>query len=179
MNIFFLHILPQICAQMHIDKHVIKMILETTQLLCSAHHIAGSDYIPCYKLTHKNHPSSIWTRASKANYKWLCSLGQELCKEYTYRYGKIHKCQPYIEDLALHVPDLPDLEFTPPTQAMPSMYKDNDAINAYRTYYFFGKMNIHSWKGKIAGRPTPDWILEMHELFSDSENDSKPLEITS
>jgi len=179
MNIFFLHILPQICAQMHIDKHVIKMILETTQLLCSAHHIAGSDYIPCYKLTHKNHPSSIWTRASKANYKWLCSLGQELCKEYTYRYGKIHKCQPYIEDLALHVPDLPDLEFTPPTQAMPSMYKDDDAINAYRTYYFFGKMNIHSWKGKIAGRPTPDWILEMHKLFSESENDSKPLEITS
>jgi len=166
MNIFFLHILPTICAQMHIDKHVIKMILETTQLLCSAHHVTGGDYTPCYKLTHKNHPSSIWTRASKSNYKWLCSLGIELCKEYTYRYGKIHKCQAYIEDLSLHVPDLPDLEFTYPTQAMPIMYKDTeDAISAYRTYYFFGKINIHSWKGKIAGRNVPDWILEMHELF--------------
>ena len=60
MNIFFLHILPQVCAQMHIDKHVIKMILETTQLLCSAHHMTISNektpcYTPCYKLTHKNH----------------------------------------------------------------------------------------------------------------------------
>ena len=180
MNIFFLHILPQVCAQMHIDKHVIKMILETTQLLCSAHHMFPSDYIPCYKLTHKNHPSSIWTRESKANYKWLCSLGQELCKEYTYRYGKIHKCQSYIEDLALHVPDLPDIEFTSPKQAMPAMYKDDDAIDAYRTYYFFGKMNIHSWNGKIAGRPTPDWVLEMHEMFSEPTIiDSVPVSNTS
>jgi hypothetical protein len=170
MNIFFLHLLPQICAEMHIDKHVIKMILETTQLLCSAHHMSiptenTPSYTPCYKLTHKNHPSSIWTRESKENYKWLCELGKELCKEYTYRYGKVHKCQPYIEDLAQHVPNLPDLEFTQPRQAMPQMYKDNDSIEAYRHYYFFGKMNIHSWKGKIAGRPTPEWIVEMHNLF--------------
>jgi hypothetical protein len=123
-------------------------------------------------LTHKNHPSSIWTRASKANYEWLCSLGIELCKEYTYRYGKIHKCQPYIQDLSLHVPDLPDIGFTNPPQAMPDIYKDkDDFVNAYRTYYFFGKMNIHSWKGKIAGRAIPDWIVEMHELFNDSESD--------
>jgi hypothetical protein len=174
MNIFFLHILPQVCAQMHIDKHVIKMILETTQLLCSAHHMTNLNentpcntprYIPCYKLTHKNHPSSIWTRESKENYKWLCELGKELCKEYTYRYGKVHKCQSYIEDLAHHIPNLPDLEFTQPRQAMPNMYKDDDSIEAYRQYYFFGKMNIHSWKGKIAGRPTPEWIVEMHNLF--------------
>ena len=168
MNIFLLHLNPVICAMMHLDKHVVKMILETCQLLCSAHWVTNSLYKPCYKLTHKNHPSSIWTRESKANYKWLCSLGQELCKEYTYRYGKIHKCQTYLENLALHVPDLPDLEFTPPKQAMPAMYKDDDAIDAYRTYYFFGKMNIHSWNGKIAGRPTPDWVVEMHELFTDS-----------
>ena len=85
MNIFFLHILPQICAEMHIDKHVVKMILETTQLLCSAHYMANENntpiYTPCYKLTHKNHPSSIWTRESKENYKWLCELGKELCKD--------------------------------------------------------------------------------------------------
>ena len=173
MNIFFLHILPQICAEMHIDKHVVKMILETTQLLCSAHYMANENntpiYTPCYKLTHKNHPSSIWTRESKENYKWLCELGKELCKEYTYRYGKIHKCQAYIEDLAQHVPNLPDLEFTQPRQAMPNMYKDDDSIEAYRQYYFFGKIKIHSWKGKISGRPTPEWIVEMHNLFIDSD----------
>ena len=169
MNIFFLHFLPNMCAIFHVDKHVVKMILETTQLLCSAHYMTiipdENKYIPCYKLTHKNHPSAIWTRASKGNYEWLCELGKELCKEYTYRYGKIHKCQAYIEDLALHIPDLPDLGFTTPAQAMPKMYKDDDVVEAYRNYYFFEKTKLHSWKGKIAGRPPPEWLVEMHQMF--------------
>ena len=165
MNIFFLHILPQICAEMHLDKHVIKMILETTQLLCSAHHMTNSEYTPCYKLSHKNHPCAVWTRESKDNYIWLCTFEKELCKEYTYRYGKIHKCQSYIEDLEKNVPKLPELGFTKPAQAMPKMYKDDDFIDAYRTYYFFGKIKIHSWKGKVSGRPIPEWITEMHNLF--------------
>ena len=165
MNIFFLSLIPSTCAQMHVDKHVIKMILETTQLLCSAHHMVKSEFIPCYKLTHKNHPSAIWTRKSKGNYEWLCKLGEELCKEYTYRYGKIHKCQPYIEDLSKNIPDLPDLGFTKPALAMPEMYKDDNVIDAYQTYYFFGKERMLSWKGKIAGRQTPEWITEMHNLF--------------
>ena len=165
MNIFFLSLIPSTCAQMHVDKHVIKMILETTQLLCSAHYMVKSEFIPCYKLTHKNHPSAIWTRKSKGNYKWLCKLGEELCKEYTYRYGKIHKCQPYIEDLSKNIPDLPDLGFTKPALAMPEMYKDDNVVDAYQTYYFFGKERMLSWKGKIAGRQTPEWITEMHNLF--------------
>ena len=165
MNIFFLSLIPSTCAQMHVDKHVIKMILETTQLLCSAHYMVKSEYIPCYKLTHKNHPSAIWTRKSKGNYEWLCKLGQELCKEYTYRYGKIHKCQLYIEELSNNVPNLPDLGFTKPALAMPEMYKDDNVIDAYQTYYFFGKERMLSWKGKIAGRQTPEWITEMHNLF--------------
>lgn len=171
MNIFFLHLVPEICAQMHIDKHVVKMILETTQLLCSVHHLTeGNTYVPCYKLTHKNHPSAIWTRTSKANYIWLCELGIELCKEYTYRYGKIHKCQEYIYDLQKNVPDLPDLEFTQPTQAMPDMYKGDDSIEAYRTYYFFDKTHMLSWKGKIASRKDPEWITGLRDMF---ENEIK------
>jgi len=171
MNIFFLHLIPAICAKMHVDKHVIKMILETTQLLCSAHHMTeGNKYVPCYKLTHKNHPSAIWTRASKANYIWLCELGVELCKEYTYRYGKIHKCQEYIYDLQKNIPDLPDLEFTQPTQAMPDMYKGDDSIEAYRTYYFFDKTRMLSWKGKIASREEPEWITELRDMF-ETENE--------
>ena len=75
-------------------------------------------------------------------------LGEELCKEYTYRYGKIHKCQPYIEELSKNIPDLPDLGFTKPALAMPEMYKDDNVIDAYQTYYFFGKERMLSWKGK-------------------------------
>ena len=166
MNIFYLHHDPRICAQMHVDKHVIKMILETCQLLCSAHHVLGSDYKPCYKLTHKNHPSSVWCRESTGNYEWLCQLGLELCKEYTYRYQKTHKCEEYILDLSKNIPKIENTEFTRPRQAMPEIYKSKDSIDAYRAYYFFDKISMHSWSGKFQSREVPDWILEMHEMFS-------------
>lgn len=154
MNIFFLHIDPEKCAQMHVDKHAIKMILETSQLLCSAHHSTDSEYKPPYKLSHKNHPSSIWTRTSIDNYKWLSRLGKELCKEYTYRYGKIHKCEQYIDELTVNIPPVPDIGFTQPLQAMPDCYKEKDSIDAYRNYYFYDKIRLHSWKK----RDKPDWF---------------------
>jgi hypothetical protein len=88
MNIFFLDEDPTLSAQYHVDKHVVKMILETAQLLCGVHHATSqiTDQVP-YKLSHKNHPCAIWARTSLSNYLYLCELGLELCKEYTYRYG--------------------------------------------------------------------------------------------
>lgn len=160
MNIFFLHMNARICAQMHLDKHVIKMILETTQLLCSAVHMTNS-YEPCYKLTHKNHPSAIWTRESLENYLWLCDLGLELCTEYTYRYGKIHKCEPYLISLKARPANLPSIGMTPPKLAMPEMYKHYDVVTAYRYYYLYDKTDILSWKGKVAGREPPEWVVTM------------------
>ena len=170
MNIFFLNLDPKLCAQMHLDKHVIKMILETAQMLCSTWHIIDPEHIifnPPYKLAHKNHPCTKWVRKSKQNYLWLCELGKELCFEYTYRYGKIHKSQEIIYNLSHNVPPIPDLGFTTPAQAMPDMYKGRpeDYIGAYQQYYFFEKMHIHSWKGKIAGREIPIWIVELYEMF--------------
>ncbi len=103
---------------------------------------------------------------STANYSWLCELGKELCKEYTYRYGKVHKCQEYIEDLSKNIPPLPDIGFTQPAQAMPDEYKDPDSVEAYRQYYFFDKVHIHSWKGKINGRVEPHWITNMKTMFT-------------
>ena len=147
---------------MHVSVHVIKMILETTQLLCSAWHMTDPEhcvYKPCYKLTHKNHPCAIWTRESIQNYKWLCELGIELCKEYTHRYGKIHKCQAYIYDLSLNIPKLPNIELTAFRQAMPDMYKDKNAVEAYRQYYFFDKLHLHSWNGRVNSRECPIGLL--------------------
>ena len=159
MNIFLIHWIPTVCAMMHVDKHVIKMILETTQLLCSAHHVTDSDYQPPYKLTHKNHPCAIWTRASLSNYDWLCELGLALCDEYTYRYGKVHKCFDYIKELQKHKPPIADLGITIPAQAMPEQYRmKGNPVQAYRAYYRSEKQHIHSWKGKVAGRKTPIWI---------------------
>ena len=161
MNIFFLHLDPFICAIMHVDKHVVKMILESCQLLCTTHHVVCSTYKPPYKPTHKNHPSTVWVRASKSNYEYLVNLGKALCKEYTYRYGKIHKCQSYIEELGNNIPSIPDIGFTTPAMAMPDIYKSNNPVESYRAYYFFEKSNIHSWKK----RSVPKWIIETQNMF--------------
>jgi hypothetical protein len=172
MNIFFLHLNTKKCAEMHVDKHVVKMILESVQLLCSAHHLHPYDnYKPPYKLTHKNHPSAIWTRTSQENYLWLVSLAKELCKEYTYRYGKKHKCEQYLDDLEKNIPDIEKKEFTAPLPAMPDIYKNKitddinkdieNVIESYKQYYFFEKSDLFSWKK----RDTPDFIKEYNDLF--------------
>jgi hypothetical protein len=161
MNIFFLDFDTTKCAQYHCDKHVVKMILETAQLLCGAHHMSNkpTDNIP-YKLSHKNHPCSIWVRKSLSNYLYLCDLGLELCKEYTYRYGKRHKSQDIIEWCLYIKPLIYDLGFTTPPKAMPDEYKVNDVIESYRNYYIGAKKDFAKWKN----RDIPEWFHK-NEVF--------------
>jgi len=163
MNIFFLSLIPRICALLHVDKHVIKMILESCQLLCGAHYMSDSNYKPVYKLTHKNHPSAIWVRESVTNYNWLVEMSLELCKEYTYRYGKVHKCEEYIQQLKINKPPIEDKGFTQPRLAMPDIYKGSDSVEAYRAYYFFEKRKLFHWKK----RNMPNFIKEMESMFED------------
>jgi len=168
MNIFFLHLDPKTCAMMHVNRHVVKMILESTQILCSVHHVWKEDnpnygYTPPYKLAHKNHPCCIWARTSLSNYIWLIELAKELCKEYTYRYGKIHKCESRICELEKNLPPLEDKGFTPPAQAMPETYRYKDPVEAYRQYYIFEKYNLFAWKE----REEPQWIKDFYKLFQD------------
>jgi len=162
MNIFFLDYDTQKCAQYHCDKHVVKMVLETAQLLCGVHHMTpqvpnkyrtSTEQVP-YKLSHKNHPCAIWARESLSNYLYLCDLGLELCKEYTYRYGKRHKSQEIIEWCLTNKPQIVDKNFTTPPKAMPDEYKVNDVIQSYRNYYCGAKRNFCKWKN----RETPDWF---------------------
>ena len=152
MNIFYLDKEPRLCAQYHVDKHVVKMILETAQLLSTTHWMSGSE--GPYRQTHKNHPSAVWTRSNKSNYTWLCELGMELCKEYTHRYGKTHKTQQHIEWLSINIPNIPDGEFAQPTLAMPEQYKSEDHIKSYQLYYVKDKSHLHSWKK----REIPEFI---------------------
>ena len=165
MNIFFLHMNPKICATFHVDKHVVKMCLETLQILCSVYLLTESEYKPPYKLTHKNHPCNVWARESIDNFKWLVQLGIELCKEYTHRYQKNHKCEQYIVDMAKkeNYPNLPNKGFTPPAQAMPQQYKDKNPVVAYRHYYFFEKHSLLKWKK----RDIPKFIVEYKKMFED------------
>ena len=156
MNIFFLDKDIKKCAEYHCDKHVVKMILETAQLLCGAHHMTGqvTDQVP-YKLSHKNHPCSIWVRESLTNYLVLCELGLELCKEYTYRYGKRHKSELIIEWCILNKPKIVDKGFTNPPMAMPNEYKSDSVIESYRNYYIGAKSKFATWKN----REVPYWFM--------------------
>lgn len=163
MNIFVLSRCPRLAARLHCDKHVVKMILETAQLLYTAHHVVGTPDLPptAYKKTHANHPCALWVRESRANYLWLVELGWWLCKEYQHRYGthKIHKTEWHILWLKSCVPRLPDGPPTPFRQAMPEAYKCDDPVQAYQAYYRENKLKV---RGIIAytRRECPEFLLE-------------------
>jgi hypothetical protein len=152
MNIFILDYDVKKCAKYHVDKHVVKMILETAQLLCGVHWVVNSE--APYKLSHKNHPCSIWARESLTNYLYLCELGLELCYEYTYRYGKKHKSQQVIEWCIENKPNIKDIGFTEPAKAMPDEYKVKSVVESYRNYYQGAKSGFANWKN----REIPEWF---------------------
>ena len=182
MNIFYTNNDPKQCAMDHMDKHVIKQILEYAQLLSTAHRVldgvpvvsrratTGRQYTSyrldddrdgvLYSATHINHPSAIWCRQSIANYDWLHSLLVELCKEYTYRYGKVHKCERdgLVKLLGIYPKNLKPRLFTEPTPAMPDDVKVlGNSLESYRNYYIKNKSKLASWSGKINSRPIPEW----------------------
>ena len=177
MNIFYLDKNPQRCAQMHVDKHCVKMILEYAQLLSTAHRVLDGTQLTrlsktgrkqtafvlsddrelvLYTATHINHPSAIWVRQSEQNYRWLFGLFCELLKEYTYRYGRLHACERLVTTLG-RPPKNIDMEtrFTEPTPAMPDDYKvAGDSIASYHNYYLGDKTRMFAWKN----RPVPKWV---------------------
>ena len=157
MNIFYLHRDPRVAARYHNDKHVVKMILESAQMLSTAHReLDGNLNETMYRPTHKNHPSTVWVRESSSNYRWLHSLFISLCDEYTHRYGKVHLTDKKLRDVLQPHPLTINTtkRFTPPPQCMPEQYKNNNnTVQAYRDYYVGEKHNIASWKN----RDVPHW----------------------
>lgn len=182
MNIFYLDKSPKLAAEYHVDKHVVKMILESAQLLSTAHRVLDgiqvtglsttgrkrtSYVLPdigdkkdprqdiLYSATHINHPSAVWARQSRDNYVWLWHLFKELMAEYTYRYGKVHKCYALVNELAFVPNNIADKPFTEPTPAMPEQYKvPGNSIKSYHNYYNGEKQRMFSWKK----REVPSWI---------------------
>lgn len=176
MNIFFLDINPQKSAMYHCDKHVVKMILETAQLLYSAHWMNSKDPMwytkithKPYKKTHSEHPLSVWVRTNSVNYLYACSIGLYLCAEYTHRYNRIHKTQEHLEWLVNNIPDKPQslpiyktkrnfgkplfAGMTPIPLCMPEIYFCDCAIESYRSYYIGDKKGFSKWKM----RSQPPW----------------------
>ena len=158
MNIFVLDSDPVTCATMHCDKHVVKMILESAQMICTTHHQHPNtdiDYDIPYKQTHVNHPCNRWLRDSLANYQWLVDLTKHLNDEYKYRYDHDtnHKSYDAIKDLPL--PNLPDIGLTGFARAMPDQCKiGKDVIASYRNYYKVAKKDFLTYKK----RDNPYWL---------------------
>lgn len=167
MNIFFLDKDPHKAAKMHCDKHTVKMILESAQLLSTAHRVLDGELInkkwilkdnrenALYKATHANHPSAIWTRSNINHYMYLYRLFCELMEEYTYRYGKVHKCDSMREILSNAPTNIVKTNnWQDPPQCMPDDSKvDGDVVEAYRNYYTNHKARFAKW----TRRKEPSW----------------------
>lgn len=156
MNIFYLSEDPRQAAKYMYNKHVVKMILESAQLLCTAHIVLDGDNanVP-YKATHKNHPSAIWTRASISNYIWLYDHMMALGEEYTRRYGKKHltilKCSGILNKAPKNIRNT---DLTPMPQCMPDQYKvEGNSVEAYWNYYEAEKVNVKNANESIITRP--------------------------
>ncbi len=175
MNIFVLSNCPKEAAKMHCDKHVVKMCLESVQMLCSVFYTKGYVGNIPYKLTHKNHPCSIWARNTENNFNWILEHSRALFDEYTKRYKKIHKSQKVLEWCEKNKTVLSffskDLEPFPIAIADDKLcrkvegFDKKDRIEQYRLYYIFDKP-FAVWNHS----ETPSWFLEMNKIY-------KPMDI--
>jgi len=166
MNIFYIHDNPVIAAQAMTDKHVVKMILESAQLLSTAHRaLDGQEFIQLsksgarlrkwnhpdthmditlYKSTHLNHPSGIWVRQSAENYMWLYKHFIALSEEYYQRYGKRHASELLLSGLLSKAPNnIPNIRRTPMLVAITDTqwHVPNNPLQSYRNYYVGEKLN--------------------------------------
>tara|TARA_Y100000004_G_scaffold97611_1_gene109305 strand:- start:1166 stop:1723 length:558 start_codon:yes stop_codon:yes gene_type:complete len=163
VNIFTLHTDPCIAARMQCDKHVVKMPLESAQMLASALRRYGATDIDMpftkagkpYGNSHPHHPCTVWAGDTRNNFTWLCDHGLALCEEYTHRYGKSHACGHAIRHMIRFSHLIPEGRRTRFVQAMPDEYKIRKApVIAYRRYYKSDKAEFATWD---KGREAPLW----------------------
>jgi hypothetical protein len=149
VNIFYLDDCPHKAARYQCDKHVVKMTLESAQMLCGAHHDSP------YKITHKNHPCSVWVREGKDNYIWLLEHFEGLCTEYTHRYERIHLCESklltFLQQVPAHLPE----GGTPFRPAIGEYNYDYDLVQNYRRFY---SQKRHRFKMVWTSRSVPFWF---------------------
>ena len=166
MNIFILDNDPIAAAEYLCDKHVVKMAVETAQMMASALRRHGATDIDMpltvagkpYKGGYPNHPCTRWAGDTSDNFVWLGIHGVSICDEYTIRYGKLHACKDSILHMMKFVDYLPDAPRTQFALAMPDEFKHENAVKAYRKYYAVDKAAIAKWN---KSRPEPRWFTNM------------------
>lgn len=150
MNIFVLDEDPVVAAHMACNAHVVKIAIETYQMLHIPFHLQGLRAMTKGP-SHKNHPVSVWLRESRENFEWSCEYGIALCEEYWVRYGKDKGRQHACRDKVLFAyKQRKRLAFdsrglTPFAQAMPEECRRDSAVEAYKVYYETCKRHLFSW----------------------------------
>lgn len=182
MNIFFLSECPVKAAKMQCSKHIVKMALESAQMLSSTHRIldgvktsrlskSGNSTVKhwthptwdhvLYKASHVGHPCTQWTMATKKNYEWHFLHWKAISNEYSHRYGKIHASWSKLKDvLSLAPENIADGKMTSPALAMPEEFKMECPVESYRNYYFSKSENF---KMEWHNSETPKWFKERME----------------
>lgn len=181
MNIFALDKDPIVAAQLQCNKHTVKMILESAQMLSTAQrmldgklqkkpsksgktmvkHWALPDHRDdiLYKAVHINHPCTIWTRETSDNYLWHYEHFVALCDEYTHRYGKTHLSdtllREYLSQLPNNIPDAPKTPFAVAMGSNPECIVDGDPVLSYRNYY---KTKQERFSMVWTNRQIPEWF---------------------
>jgi hypothetical protein len=153
VNVFAVDRDPVRAARALCDRHVVKMTLETAQILCTAARAIFGQRAP-YRPTHASHPCVAWAAARRANWDWLVSHGLALAAEYERRYGRVHTSRAVIARMARRGPPRSSDRRQPFVQAMPEQYRGRDAVAAYRRYYAGEKARFATWKAPA--RP-PRW----------------------
>lgn len=181
MNIFILSEDPVKAAQLQCDKHVVKMIVESAQMLSTAHRMLDgvetrrrsksgktmSKYWELsddrenvlYKAVHMGHPCTVWSMESCENYNWHYEHFVALCDEYKYRYGKVHSTDTLLRDVLIELPEnIPMMEQTPFPLAMkdyPECIALGDPVKAYRAFYQTKQSRFRmAW----TNRNIPNWF---------------------
>lgn len=160
MNIFFVDRDPVLAAKALADRHVVKMTLESAQILSTVVRIrygrslSTRADITLYEATHRNHPCVVWAAETSGNYEWLRAHAVALCDEFRFRYGKDHGSEWLIRRILSRSPFVYPSPMTEPPQAMPEEYRRPDPVEGYREYYRNGKAHLHRW----TKREPPSWI---------------------
>jgi hypothetical protein len=163
MNIFILSEDPVEAAQLQCDKHVVKMIVESAQMLCANHRLLDGDNVRqpniLYRICHANHPCTVWARKTTSNYWWLYQHFIALCDEYTHRYGKVHKTDELLRDVLANYPtNIPAnfrTEFAMAMGTNPECIHPNDPVRSYREFY---QTKQDRFKMVWTKREVPSWF---------------------
>lgn len=181
MNLFVLSKDPVEAAQLQCDKHVVKMVVESAQMLSTAHRMldgalekrsskSGKTTVKYwslpderentfYKAVHMHHPCTVWTMQSNNNYTWHWVHFAALCDEYKYRYGKVHATDKLLREPLRSLPqNIPVGYLTQQPLAMkanPECMNENDVVGSYRKFY---QTKQHRFKMAWTKRDIPEWF---------------------